>query len=208
MSSRIKSILAGISFFVGAAAGQETRGTIVGRVTDASGAYVPGATVQVTNKAMGTKVTLQTNQDGLYTAPLLLPGTYEVSGSATGFKTSVRDNVELRVADRIEVNLTLEVGTAEQSITVEGGAPLLGTETASMGSVITGQQVQDLPLSYGNPFTLIGISSGTGFTGNPRLDRPFEPTHIANFTFNGTRGDRSDITLEALRRRPRPTLVR
>src|SRR5437764_10324814 len=103
------------------AVAQETRGTIVGRVTDASGSYVPGATVQVLNKAMGTKVTLQTNQDGIYTAPLLLPGTYEVTVSATGFKSSVRDNVELRIADRIEVNLALEVGGAEQSITVEGG---------------------------------------------------------------------------------------
>src|SRR4051812_12144728 len=196
MSSRIITLFPVYFLLLYSAAAQETRGTIVGRVTDASGAYVPGATVQVTNKAMGTKVTLQTNQDGLYTAPLLLPGTYEVTAAATGFKSSVRDNVELRIADRIEVNLALEVGTAEQSITVEGGAPLLGTESASMGSVITGQQIVDLPLSYGNPFALIGISSGTGFMGNPRLDRPFEPTHIANFTFNGTRGDRSDITID------------
>src|SRR5690242_6189030 len=134
---------------------QETRGTIVGRITDASGAYVPAATVEVTNKAMGTKMKLQTNQEGLYTAPLLLPGTYEVTATAAGFKSSVRDNVELRIADRIEVNLTLEVGTAEQSVTVEGGAPVLGTESASMGSVITSQQITDLPLSYVNPFALI-----------------------------------------------------
>jgi hypothetical protein len=175
---------------------QETRGTIVGRVTDASGAVVPNASVQVTNKAMGTSASFTTNQDGLYSAPLLLPGTYSVTANAAGFKQTVRDNVELRVADRIEVNIGLQVGGAEQSVTVAENAPLLGTETASMGSVVTSQQIRDLPLSYGNPFALIGISSGTGFVGNPRLDRPFEPSHIANFTMNGTRGDRSDITLD------------
>ncbi len=175
---------------------QETRGTIVGRVTDPSGALIPNADVQVANKAMGTTVALKTNADGIYTAPLLLPGMYRITVTAPGFKTFVRDNVELRVADRIEVNATLEVGAPEQSITITETVPLLGTETASMGNVITSQQIMDLPLSYGNPFALIGISSGTGFVGNPRLDRPFEPSHIANFTMNGTRGDRSDITLD------------
>src|SRR5690349_11405377 len=110
MPSRISAIFIGVILLAFSAVGQETRGTIVGRVSDASGAYVPGVTVQITNKAMGTKVTVETNQDGLYTAPLLLPGTYEVTATATGFKSSIRDNVELRVADRIEVNLTLEVG--------------------------------------------------------------------------------------------------
>ncbi len=175
---------------------QETRGTIVGRISDATGAVVPNAEVTVMNKAMGTTVALKTNQEGLYTAPLLLPGKYQVTVTASGFKRFIRDNVELQVADRIEVNGTLELGAAEQSVTVSDSAPLLGTETASMGNVITSQQIMDLPLSYGNPFALIGVSSGTGFVGSPRLDRPFEPSHIANFTMNGTRGDRSDITLD------------
>ena len=191
-----KNLLIVLLITVSAVWAQETRGTIVGRVTDASGAVVPGANVVVTNKDMGTKVNLQTNSDGIYTAPLLLPGNYSVTVSATGFKKFLRENITLRIADRIEVNAQLELGTAEQSVTVEAGAPLLSTETASMGSVITTQQIMDLPLSYGNPFALIGISSGTAFMGSPRLDRPFEPTHIANFSMNGTRGDRSDITLD------------
>src|SRR6266496_1626441 len=83
---------------------QETRGTIVGRVTDPTGAVIPNAEVLVVNKAMGTTVSLKTNQDGIYTAPLLIPGMYEVTATAPGFKKFVRNNVELRVADRIEVN--------------------------------------------------------------------------------------------------------
>ncbi len=196
MLRRIFSLIAITMILATMGWAQETRGTIVGRVSDASSAVIPNAEVQVTNKAMGTSVSLKTNQEGLYTAPLLLPGLYQVTVTASGFKKLVRDNVELRVADRIEVNGTMELGAAEQSITVAESAPLLGTETASMGNVITSQQIMDLPLSYGNPFALIGVSSGTGFVGSPRLDRPFEPTHIANFTMNGTRGDRSDITID------------
>jgi len=196
MSSTPFVVLLLSAAFAGTSLAQETRGTIVGRVNDASGAALPNADIQVLNKAMGTKITVNANEDGLYTAPLLLPGQYQITASARGFKSATRENVELRIADRLDVNFSLEVGGSEQSITVEAGTPQLATESASMGNVITSQQIMDLPLSYGNPFALIGISSGTGFMGNPRLDRPFEPTHIANFTFNGTRGDRSDITLD------------
>jgi hypothetical protein len=175
---------------------QETRGTIVGRVTDASGAVVPGADVQVMNQAMGTTVALKTNPEGYYSAPLLLPGTYQVKFAAAGFKGFVRSDVLLQIADRIEVNAALEVGTAEQSVTVSGAAELLGTETSSLGSVIGESQISHLPFSYSNPFLLMALSTGTAFTGNARLDRPFEPSHIANFSVDGVRGLQSDITLD------------
>lgn len=175
---------------------QETRGTIVGRITDVSGAVIPNADILVTNQAMGTTVTLKTNQEGFYTVPLLLPGTYQVKVTATGFKTFLRSDVLLQIADRIEVNATLEVGAAEQSLTVSGTTELLGTETASLGNVITASQIMHLPFSYGNPFLLMGLSTGTTFAGNARLDRPFEPSHIANFAMDGARGLQSDITLD------------
>jgi hypothetical protein len=78
---------------------QVDTGSITGVVTDPSGAVVPGATVIVTNTAMGTKATLKTNQDGYYQAPLLNPGMYQVEASLQGFKKAVRDSVEVRVAD-------------------------------------------------------------------------------------------------------------
>lgn len=175
---------------------QETRGTILGRVTDVSGAVIPNADVQVVNQAMGTTVTLKTNQEGFYTAPLLLPGSYEVTISATGFKTFVRKDVVLQIADRIDVSTTLEIGTAGQAVTVSGATELLGTETASMGSVISASQIMHLPFSYGNPFLLMALSTGTAKGGDPRLDRPFEPTHIANYSMDGARGLQSDITID------------
>lgn len=175
---------------------QETRATIVGRVTDATGAVVPNAEVQVANQAMGTTVTQKTNGEGLYTAPLLIPGLYTVTVTATGFKKFVRENIQLRIADRLEVNATIEVGGIEQSVTVSGAPELTSTETASMGTVVNSRQIMDLPLSYGNPFLLMGGATGTTYTGSTRLDRPFEPTHIANYAMDGTRGIRSDITID------------
>ena len=196
MLRRIFSLSAMVLLLSAMGWGQETRGTIVGRVTDASGGVVPGADVQVVNQAMGTTVSLKTNSEGLYTAQLLLPGTYRVKVTATGFKTFVRNDVLLQIADRIDVSAALEVGTAEQAVTVTAGVELLGTETATMGTVISSAQIMRLPMSYGNPFLLMGLASGTAATGNVKLDRPFEPSHIANYAMDGTRGLRSDITLD------------
>ena len=93
--------------FAGVLSAQETRGTIVGRVTDPSGGVVPGATVIVTNTAMGTKLTATANAVGMYQAMFLIPGMYEVSVEAGGFKKAVRKDIEVRINDRLEINLTL-----------------------------------------------------------------------------------------------------
>ena len=103
--------------------GQDTRGTIKGRVTDPSGAVVPGASVIVTNVAMGTKTTVTTNQDGYYQALFLNPGNVpDRSGGPQGFKKAVRDKVEVRVADRLEINIRSEIGASEQTVTVTAEA--------------------------------------------------------------------------------------
>jgi len=175
---------------------QETRGMIVGRVTDPSGAVITAAQVTVTNSAMGTKAIVKTNDEGFYQATFLIPGPYEVDVVAPGFKHVARKGIEVQVNDHLEVNFTLEVGQAEQSITVNEEAPLMQTESASMGTVIDSKRVADLPLTYGNPFGLIGLASGVAFTGDPRLDRPFEPTHIVGYAMGGSRGNVSDVTLD------------
>src|SRR5262249_48970154 len=145
---------------------QETRGTINGRVTDPSGAVIPGAAVVVTNTAMGTKTSVTTNQDGIYQAPFLIPGLYNVEANSQGFKQAVRGTIEVPVADRLEVSLELQVGASDQSVTVTAETPLLNSETASVGTVMDSKRVADLPLSYGNPFQLIGAAAGVAFTGD------------------------------------------
>lgn len=179
-----------------AAFGQEARGIVTGRVTDPSGAAVPNAKVEVINKAMGTKVGITANESGAYQASYLIPGAYRITVEAAGFKKYSRDNVDVRVNDQLEILVQLEVGTSEQTVTVTAEAPLLNTSSASMGTVIDGRRITDLPVQHGNPYSLIGLASGVSFTRDPRLDRPFEPTHIVGYTMDGTRANRSDVTLD------------
>lgn len=175
---------------------QDTRGAISGRISDQSGALVPNAKVTVRNTQVGTALNLTTNTEGLYRAPLLQPGFYDIEVSADGFKKAVRKGVEVHVADRLEINLALEIGAAAEQVTVSAESPLLNTESASTGTVVDSKRVEKLPLSYGNPFLLIGLTAGVTFNGSVRLDRPFEPTHIVNFSMGGTRGNLNDITID------------
>ncbi|HET8550285.1 MAG TPA: carboxypeptidase-like regulatory domain-containing protein [Bryobacteraceae bacterium] len=175
---------------------QEARGTIVGKITDPSGAAVPGATVTVTNKTMGTKQVTNANEVGFYQATYLIPGHYSIEAESAGFRKYVRDDIEVRVNDRIELPIAMEIGAAEQSVTVIGETPLLNTTTASMGTVIDSRRVADLPVPHGNPMFLIGLASGVSFNRDQRLDRPFEPTHIVGYSMDGTRANRSDVTLD------------
>ena len=179
-------------------AAQEARGTILGRVTDPSGAGVPNVNVRVLNKAMGTKAEARTNDTGLYQAAFLIPGNYGVTVEVPGFKRFVSDAIEVRVNDRLEVNVRLEIGSSDQSVTVVGETPLLNTATASLGTTIDRRRVAELPVSYGDPFELISLATGVAFTRDPRLDRPFEPTHIVGYAMDGTRANRSDVTLDGV----------
>ena len=97
---------------------QDTRGTITGRVTDPSGAVIGNASVTVTNSAMGYKSTLTTSVDGIYRVTYLSPGNYDIEVTAPGFKKALRSGLEVRVADRLEINLALEIGASEQSVSV------------------------------------------------------------------------------------------
>lgn len=98
------------SLLIGAFAlhAQETRGTILGRVTDASGAVIAGASVRATNRATDVSVTVRTNEAGNFTIPYLIAGDYTVESELTGFKKTVRDNIQVRVNDTVEVNLELQ----------------------------------------------------------------------------------------------------
>ena len=120
---------------------QDSRGTITGRVKDQSGAVIAGASVVVTNAAMGNISNLSTSTEGLYRATFLSPGVYSVEVTSAGFKKSLRKAVEVRVADRLEINITMEVGGAEQQITVSSENSLLNTESASLGTVVDAKRV-------------------------------------------------------------------
>ena len=190
-------ICALLNVLAGTALAQEARGTLTGTVRDPSKSVIPGATVTITNLAMGTAVTVVTNDAGLFQAPYLLPGAYKVETELSGFKTYVRE-VQVRVNDRIELDVTLEVGDAKETVTVTAETPLLRTTDASLGEVVDARRVMELPTPHGDPYALIGLASGVSYTGSVRLDRPFEPTHIVGYAMDGTRGNRSDLTIDGV----------
>jgi len=179
--------------------GQEARGTILGRVTDSSAAVVPGVSVVITSKSTGVATSVQTNEQGNYLAPYLIPGLYQVTAERSGFKRFLREAIELRVSDRLEVNITLEVGQPTEQITVVAETPLLETASASMGQVIDARRVADLPLPHGNPYHLIQLAPGANFAApHQRNDRPYEPTNIVGYAIDGAKANRSEVMLDGV----------
>jgi hypothetical protein len=177
---------------------QETRGMLTGRVTDSSGAAVPSATVVATNPETGASLKVTTNDEGAFTLPFLPAGLYGVNVEATGFKKLSRVNIELRVGDRISLDLKLDVGDLKETVTVEDTAPLLDTATATTGQVIDRRRVAELPLADGNPFALARLAAGvnvfgTGFLGSGT--QPFSTTDPSSITTNGAQGG-NEFTLD------------
>src|SRR5947209_13201757 len=112
---------------------QDARGAIVGRVLDSSGATVATAEVRATNVATGLAASARTNDAGNYSLPFLASGIYNVTSEATGFKKFVRDNVQVRVGDTVELNVEMAVGAVTEQMEVTAETPLLSTAEASLG---------------------------------------------------------------------------
>lgn len=129
---------------------QGERGALNGTVLDPTGAVIPGADVKVLNVATGVETTVQTTAAGVYRVPYLTPGTYKITVSAAGFKTAVRENVILAVAQTLTVDFTLEVGSVTDQITVSAEPPLLETGTAEVGYYVSKQEFDTWPITVGD----------------------------------------------------------
>jgi hypothetical protein len=141
--------------------------TLVGTVTDTTGAIVPGAKVTVTNIGTSFRSETTTSQDGNYFIPYLIPGTYQLTLEAPGFKRYLRDGLVLRTAETPRVDITVEVGATTESITVSGAAPLLATETAVAGQVLQGDTVVRIPVGQTAASRMLfyypGVISSNGY---------------------------------------------
>ena len=175
---------------------QEVRGKLSGQVLDANKAAVPGAAVKITDVARGTVTNVTTNADGIFQAPYLLSGTYQIMVEVTGFKKYIQDQVVLQISESRELTIVLEVGGTQETVTVTAEPPALNNTDANLGQTMDQKRVAELPLVHGDPYTLIGLSTGVAFTGDPRLDRPFEPTHIVGYAVDGVRGNRMDLLID------------
>src|SRR6516225_7536574 len=175
---------------------QEFRATATGRVTDPSGASVPNAVVQARNLSTNEVATATTDALGNFTIPFLKPATYNISVEAAGFKKTTQENLLLNVGQTATVNLMLELGGVDESVSVEAEVPLLETAKADRGLVIDSQRVHELPLNARNPFMLSILSAGVNFNGNIIYQRPFDNGAIADWTISGGLDRQNEFLLD------------
>ena len=140
---------------------QVDTGAISGVVTDSTGGVVPGARITIVETETNVKSVLTTNGSGFFSEPSLHPGPYLVEVSKLGFQTQKRSGLVLRVQDRLEVNFTLAVGSTSTEVTVSTSAPLLESETSSIGHVVESRTINDLPLNGRTFIQLATLSAGT-----------------------------------------------
>jgi len=166
---------------------QQATGTISGTISDAQGAVVPGAAVEVRNVATNAGFETKSNDTGFFTAPNLAVGEYVINVSATGFKKFVRSGVTLQVGQNAQVNVTLDVGQVAETVEVRADAMLVDTGSATLGTVIENRRVRDLPLNGRNALALTllnaGVISNAGPTNSGFGDRG---TQISSLSINGS----------------------
>src|SRR3954454_21598575 len=139
---------------------QEFRGTLSGHVLDPQGSSIPNAKVFATENETGAKFQTVTNTDGTYVLPFLPPGPYTISAEAPGFKKYINKNVRVSTNEREQIDIALEVGTIDQSVTVSAEGSMLETATASTGQVINTRLVENMPINGRAPLVLAQLAYG------------------------------------------------
>jgi hypothetical protein len=194
MVMKLRIVLAFVLFASSVLVGQTFRGTILGTVTDTSGAVVSGAKVTVKNTATGLERTTQTSADGSYAIPELPLGTYTVTISQQGFQTSVATNVVVDVATERRVDASLRTGKVEQQVEVSGEElPQVETTSAELGGTLTTQTIENLPVN-GRDYTKL-IYLNPGVSGSPDQISD-SPGSFGTFSMNGSRGRANNFLLD------------
>jgi hypothetical protein len=158
--------------------GQAVTGSLLGTITDASGAAVPSAKVTITEVNTGLSRTMETNGSGNYSFPTLEPGTYRVTVEHAGFRKEVREGVELLVNSTVRADAMLQPGAITETVTITGEPTLLQTDRADTHTTIETAQLASLPLGYNHNFqSLLNLVPGTS--------RAFQP-HSEFFNSQGS----------------------
>src|SRR5580693_5128087 len=185
-------IIVVVLFLARAASAQSTNASLTGRVTDATKAVVPDAKVITINTGTRVHYETVTNEIGSYYITNLPPGTYRIEVEKLGFKVVIKSDLVLHVQDALEINFEMVLGSASESVTVRGGAPLLDTESSSMGTVVEQRKANELPLNGRNVFNLIELAASVvpqgSSTGTPVGVNPFG---WGNYQVNGSFGNES-----------------
>lgn len=152
--------LAGFLATVPLARAQTAFGSIVGTVTDASGASIPGAAVTLTNIGTAERKTATSSGGGDYQFVNLIPGNYRLEVENRGFKRYSRGPIRVDVESAVRIDAEMQLGDVAEVLTVSGQTPLLQTQTASIGNLVEGRVVEDMPLNGRNPFNLVELAPG------------------------------------------------
>src|SRR5208337_2434321 len=180
---------------------QVDTGSLVGTVKDASGAVLPNVSVTATNVDTGVPTSAKTELSGNYVITPLHIGRYSVSVEVTGFRREIRKDIVLDVQQTIKLDFTLQVGSISETMEVSGAPPLLETESASLGNVVTAETVELLPLNGRRYTDLAELTSGVSKVIEGPVNGGNTPTNGnagGSFAVNGTRGDQNNFMLDGI----------
>jgi outer membrane receptor protein involved in Fe transport len=156
-------LLTCIAVFLAAAANttaQTSSASVVGRVTDPTGAVIPGVSIKITNLDTNISQTGSSNEVGDFTIPYVPPGRYSLEAGSAGFRTYRRAELTLALDQAMRIDIPLEIGSATESITVTGAAPALNTESGARGEVTTNEEIAEMPLDSRNFADLAYLTGG------------------------------------------------
>ncbi|MCL4851343.1 MAG: carboxypeptidase regulatory-like domain-containing protein [Bryobacteraceae bacterium] len=177
---------------------QGDRGLITGLVTDSSGASVAGASIRALHVATNVAVKSETNAEGNFTLNFLPPGQYTVSAAKAGFKPFERTGVQVRVNDRLTLNITLQVGEVSEKIVVTAEGPLLETTNSGMSTAIDHRRLTEMPTIYGNPLMLQFLASGTTWNAPLHYQAPWDTSGPALSSVNGSKMRAIDFQVDGI----------
>lgn len=168
------------------ASAQTPAGSLLGNVVDTGGGAVSGATVTVTDNATNRARTLQTNAQGTFIVPQLEVSTYTLTVTAAGFKTYTATEVKIDVGKEYSLNVVLEPGGVQESVTVIAGADVINSTSGELNATVGERQIRELPLNGRDPLALISLQPGTASNG------------ATNTTINGQQSSFTNITRDGI----------
>ena len=170
---------------------QSPNGTISGMVTDPSGAPIAGAEILVVNDLTRVQYPGKTNDEGIYLVSNLPPGPYRIQVAKFGFKTIIKPDVTLNIQDALSLNFALSLGSVSEVVTIQGGAPLVNTESGSVSTVIGQDLVGKLPLNGRSFNTLLQLAPGV-------VIAPSSPSNQGQFSMAGQRTSANNFLVDGV----------
>src|SRR5712692_6049860 len=184
------SFLVVISFLTISLFAQTPTGTVVGTITDSTGATLPNATITIRDVAIGSARTTMSSNAGAYEFTTLHPSNYEITVEATGFRKAIQSNITVAVGDVIRADIKMQVGATQEIVEVKGEAPLIEPDKSSVSYGVAPIQIQTLPILNRNFINLALITPGS---------LPQAPgTQAGGFSVSGMRAQSNNFTLDGV----------